>query len=70
MYRESYQSPDERKLIVDFLDYLFLHEDLIMINTFACMFATTITQVEVDRLTESLLSGFKKFKAEIHQFAK
>ena len=70
MYRESYQSPDERRLIVDFLDYLFLHEDLIMINTFACMFATTITQVEVDRLTESLLSGFKKFKAEIHQFAK
>jgi len=69
-YRETYQSPEERKLIVDFLDYLFLHEDLIMINTFACMFATTITQVEVDRLTQSLLNGFKKFKAEIHSFAK
>ncbi len=69
-YRETYQCPEERKLIVDFLDYLFLHEDLIMINTFACMFATTITQVEVDRLTESLLNGFIKFKEEIHRFAK
>lgn len=69
-YRETYQCPEERKLIVDFLDYLFLHEDLIMINTFACMFATTITQVEVDRLTESLHKGFIKFKKEIHSFAK
>jgi len=69
-YRETYQCPEERKLIVDFLDYLFLHEDIIMINTFACMFATTITQVEVDRLTESLLNGFIKFKEEIHSFAK
>ena len=69
-YRETYQCPEERKLIVDFLDFLFLHEDIIMINTFACMLATTITQKEVDILTESLLKGFKKFKAEIHSFAK
>jgi glutamate-1-semialdehyde 2,1-aminomutase len=69
-YRETYQCPEERKLIVDFLDYLFLHEDLIMINTFACMFSTAITQVEVDRLTQSLLNGFNKFKEEIHRFAK
>lgn len=69
-YRETYQCPEERKLIVDFLDYLFLHEDIIMINTFACMLATTITQKEVDILTESLLKGFKMFKAEIHSFAK
>jgi len=69
-YRETYQCPEERKLIVDFLDYLFLHEDIIMINTFACMLATTITHVEIDRLTQSLLNGFKKFKAEIHSFAK
>ena len=69
-YRETYQCPEERKLIVDFLDYLFFEEDLIMINTFACMFATSITQVEVDRLTESLFNGFKKYKKEIHSFAK
>ncbi len=69
-YRETFQCPEERKLIVDFLDYLFLHEDIIMINTFACMLATTITQVEVDRLSQSLLKGFKIFKADIHRFAK
>lgn len=69
-YRETYQCNEERKLVVDFLDYLFLHEDLIIINTFACMFSTTITQVEVDRLTESMLNGFIKFKEEIHNFAK
>ena len=69
-YRETYQCPEERKLIVDFLDFLFLHEDIIMINTFACMFATTITQVEVDRLTESLFKGFMKYKKEIHSFVK
>ena len=69
-YRETYQCPEERKLIVDFLDFLFLHEDIIMINTFACMFATTITQVEVDRLTESLFKGFIRYKKEIHSFVK
>ncbi len=69
-YRETYQCPEERKLIVDILDYLFLHEDIIMINTFACMLATTITQTEVDILTESLLKAFEKFKPEIHSFVK
>ncbi len=69
-YRETYQSPDERKLIIDILDYLFLHDNLIMINTFACMFATTITQKEVDILSESMLNVFKKFKGEINSFAK
>jgi glutamate-1-semialdehyde 2,1-aminomutase len=69
-HRETYQNPEEIKLIREILDYLFYKEDLIMINTFACMFATTITQVEVDRLTEGILNAFKKFKKEIEHFAK
>jgi glutamate-1-semialdehyde 2,1-aminomutase len=69
-YRETFQGKDERKLIVDFLDYMFLKENVMMINTFACMFATTITQREVDRLTEALYNGFKKYKAGIISFAK
>ncbi len=69
-HRETYQNPEEIKLIKEILDYLFYHEDLMMINTFACMFATTITQVEVDRLTEALFNAFKKYKKEIHSFAK
>lgn len=69
-YRESYQDKEERKVIVDFLDYMFLKENIMLINTFACMLSTTITQREVDRLTEALHRGFKKFKKEIEKFAK
>jgi glutamate-1-semialdehyde 2,1-aminomutase len=69
-YRETYQDKEERKLITDFLDYLFLKENIMMVNTFACMFATTITQREVERLTEALFKGFKKYKARIETFAK
>lgn len=69
-HRETYQNPDEIMLIKDILDYLFYYEDLMMINTFACMFATTITQVEVDRLTDAIYNAFKKYKKEIESFAK
>jgi glutamate-1-semialdehyde 2,1-aminomutase len=69
-YRETYQDKEERKLITDILDYIFLKENIMMINTFACMFATTITQREVDRLTTALFNGFKKYKDRIESFAK
>ncbi len=69
-HRETFQNREEIKLIRDILDYLFYDEDLIMINTFACMFATTITQVEVDRLTEGVYNAFIKYKKEIESFAK
>ncbi len=69
-HRETYQNPEEMVLIKEILDYLFYHEDLMLINTFACMFATTITQVEVDRLTEAIFNAFKKYKKEIETFAK
>jgi len=69
-YRETYQNKEERKLIVDLLDYMFLKEDIMMINTFSCMFATTITQREVDRLSTALFNGFKKHKARIETLAK
>ena len=69
-YRETFQGKEERKLIVDFLDYMFLKENMMMINTFACMFSTTLTQREVDRLTDALFNGFKKYKPRIDSFAK
>jgi len=69
-YRETFQGKEERKLIVDFLDYMFLKENIMMINTFACMFSTTLTQREVDRLTDALFNGFKKYKPRIDSFAK
>jgi len=69
-YRETYQDKEERQLIHDFLDYMFLKENIMMVNTFSCMFATTITQREVDRLTDALFKGFKKYKDRIESFAK
>ena len=61
-YRDAYQTKNEKELTKELLDYLFLKENIIMINTGACMFATTITQKEVDRLSEALLNGFRLIK--------
>lgn len=69
-FRESYQDAEERKLLTDILDYMFLKENIMMINTFACMFSTTITQHEVDRLSTALFNAFKKYKARIEDLAK
>ncbi|NNK81859.1 MAG: aspartate aminotransferase family protein [Flavobacteriaceae bacterium] len=67
-YREAYHTNEKKKIIKDLLDYLFLKEHIIMINTCACMFATSMTQKEVDRLSESLLNGFKVIKPQLYQY--
>ena len=67
-YREAYHSKEKKALIDELLDYLFLEENIIMINSGACMFATTLTQKEVDRLSEGLLNGFRLLKPKLDQF--
>ncbi|MGE4287164.1 MAG: aspartate aminotransferase family protein [Salinivirgaceae bacterium] len=69
-YREAYQSKEEAALINTLLDYLFYQENLIMINTCACMFSTALTQKEVDRLSQALLNGFKTIKPQLEQLNK
>ena len=64
-YREAYQTKEAKDLTTELLDYMFLKENIIMINTCACMFATTLTQKEVDRLSEALLNGFKLIKPKL-----
>ena len=66
-YRETYQTKETKDLLNELLDYLFLKENIIMINTCSCMFATTHTQKEVDRLSEALLNGFKLIKPKLDQ---
>ena len=68
-YREAYHTKEKKALINELLDYLFLKENIIMINTCACMFATTLTQKEVDRLSEALLNGFKLIKPKLDQLS-
>lgn len=68
-YREINQTKEAKAIINELLDYLFFEENIIMINTMACMFATTLSQNNVDRLSESLLRGFKKVKPRIEQLS-
>lgn len=64
-YRDAYQNPETKAIIDEVLDYLFLKEDLVMINTLACMFSTTLQQNHVDRLSEALLRAFKSVKPKL-----
>ena len=66
-YREAYQPKEAEALITKMLDYLFYEENLMMINTLACMFSTVMTQKEVDILSEAMLRMFKQFKPDIEQ---
>lgn len=66
-YRDAYQNSDTRAIIKDLLDHLFLEENIMMINTCSCMLATTITQKEIDRLSEGLLNGLKLIRPKIKQ---
>lgn len=66
-YREAYQRPAVAAIINQLLDYLFYKENIIMINTCACMFSTAITQKEVDKLTDALLNGFKYIKPKLEE---
>ncbi|RUA12805.1 MAG: aspartate aminotransferase family protein [Flavobacteriia bacterium] len=68
-YREAYQNKEVKAIISELDDYLFFKENIIMINTMACMFATTLTQKDVDRLSEALLRGLKLMKPKIDKLS-
>jgi len=69
-YREAYQSKEVTAVINELLDYLYFNEKMLMINTFACMFSTALTQKEIDRLSEGLLRAFKAMKPKIENLQK
>jgi glutamate-1-semialdehyde 2,1-aminomutase len=66
-YRAAYQPKEVKDLIDQMLDYLFDKENILMINTMACMFNTVMTHAEVDRLSEGLLNTFRIFKPQIEK---
>jgi len=66
-YREAHHTKEMKAIINELLDYLFLKENIIMINTGACMFATTLKQKEVDRLSEAMLNGFRLIKPKLEK---
>ena len=64
-YRDAYQNKATKEVIDDLLDYMFLKENIIMINTVACMLSTTLTQSNIDQLSDALLRGIKMLKPKI-----
>lgn len=66
-YREAYQTKEEKAIINEILDYLFYEENIMMINTCACMFSTVVTQKEVDRLTEGVYHTFKFIRPKLQK---
>jgi glutamate-1-semialdehyde 2,1-aminomutase len=61
-YRATFASAAETKLIKLLLDHLF-DNGIIMIETCSGTLSTAMTEVEIDRLVEVMLSGFRKIKA-------
>jgi glutamate-1-semialdehyde 2,1-aminomutase len=66
-YREAYQPQQEKEIIREMLNYLFFEENIMMINTCACMFSTAVTQKEVDRLSEGFYHTFKYIKPKLEK---
>ncbi len=64
-YRGAYQSKETGALINELLDHMYYKENILMINTFACMFSTVLTQKEVDMFTEAMLRTFRLMKPKI-----
>ncbi len=64
-YRSAYDSPGETKLVKSLLDYLF-NNGIMMINTCSYTISTVMTEKEVDVLSETMLSGFRKLKEELN----
>lgn len=63
--RDAYQNTNVKKILDELLDYLFIKEQIIMINTCSCMFSTTLKQKEIDRLSQALLNGFRLLKPKL-----
>jgi glutamate-1-semialdehyde 2,1-aminomutase len=64
-YREAYQNKETNAVINELLDYLYFKENILMINTFACMFSTVMTQTEIDKLTEGIERAFRELGPKI-----
>jgi glutamate-1-semialdehyde 2,1-aminomutase len=63
-YRDAYQNKETLNMVKAFVDHMFSH-GIITVNTGTCMFSTVITQKEVDKLTEAMLSAFRTLKPEL-----
>jgi len=68
-YRQAFQPKEVVGIIENLLNYMYHKENIMMINTFACMMSTVMTQVEVDRLSEGLYRCFMHHKDVLEKLA-
>jgi glutamate-1-semialdehyde 2,1-aminomutase len=66
-YREAYQSKERAAVSNALLDFMYSRENILMVNTFACMFSTVLTETEINRLSEGLLRAFRELRPMIEQ---
>ena len=69
-YRETYQNRETLEVINELLDIMYYKENILLINTFGCMFSTVMTQKEADRLSDGLLNAFKELTPKIENVQK
>ena len=62
-YREAYSPAEELARLKVLLDHLF-DNGLMMINTCSGTLSTAMTEKEIDILSEAMLGGFRKIKAQ------
>ena len=60
-YRSCYSSGDESKVLGKLVDHLF-ESGIMLINTCSGILSTPMTEVEIERLGEAMLAGFKAIK--------
>ena len=63
-YRETYVSPEEKKLTSMLLDYLF-DNGIMSINTCSFTLSTVMSNKEIEILADVLLGGFRKIKDQL-----
>jgi glutamate-1-semialdehyde 2,1-aminomutase len=61
-YRESYVTAEETRLMRALIEHA-LEEGIMLMGTCSGILSTPMNQAEIDRLSEVLLSGFRKLKA-------
>ena len=60
-YREAYHTDEKKSIIKELLDYLFLEEEIIMINTFKKRLFTTGSDLIYKKLKENIFNFKKNF---------
>ena len=63
-YREAYDDKESARVAAGMMNHLY-EKNIIVTNSFSCMFSTAITEKEVDVLEEAFRDTLEKFGSEL-----